>query len=91
MPPQREVPPGDRTALLDATRAERRSREDWEASRVRLEDAIRIAVANGGSLRAVAELVGFSHGRVRDIVQRMPLLGDEYYQIIEDQGEPHNT
>jgi hypothetical protein len=82
MPPRREVAPDDHTALRSAVDAERQARESWEQSRDALEDAIRIAVANGASLRAVADLVGLSHGRVRDIVNRMPVPGDDYYKIV---------
>ena len=85
MPPRREVGAVDRQALLEAVETERVSREAWEMSRTVLEDAIRVAVGNGASLRAVAELVDLSHGRIRDIVKQMPLETDEYYVIANDE------
>jgi hypothetical protein len=84
------MPPADREALVGAARDDRQAREACETARYHLEDAIRVAVANGASLRAVAELVDLSHGRVRDIVKRMPLQADDYYEIVNgdapDQG-----
>ena len=58
----------DRAALQRAARKERAAREQWDASLVELQQAIRQAASNGASLRQIAALIGRSHGRVRDIL-----------------------
>lgn len=82
MPPKRDVSETDRAKLLRAVAAERKARETWNGARIFLEDTIRIAVANGASLRSVAKLVDLSHGRVRDIIKQMPLDVDDYFEIV---------
>jgi DNA-binding NarL/FixJ family response regulator len=67
---RREVTPSDRAALLRAARSERAARARWDDSLDELEQAIKQASANGASLREIAQLIGRSHGRVRDLVKR---------------------
>jgi hypothetical protein len=67
---RRDVTEPDRAALLEAARSERAARQSWDESLAELERVIKQASGNGASLRAIAGLIGRSHGRVRELVQR---------------------
>ena len=62
--------PTDRAALLRAAQSERAAKAAWEKSLAGLGQAIKQASENGASLRAIAELIGRSHGRVRELLHR---------------------
>ena len=66
---RRELAPADREALTRAVRQEQAGRERWDNARADLAEAIRQASENGASLRAIAEMTGQSHPRVRQIIQ----------------------
>ena len=67
---RREVSPDDRAVLERAARSERYARNNWDKALMDLEQAIKQASENGASLRAIAELIGRSHGRVRELLHR---------------------
>ena len=67
---RREATRADLVALKRAARSERAARARWERSLTELERAIKQASTNGASLRAIADAIGRSHGRVRELLRR---------------------
>ena len=62
--------PVDQKALKQAALKERSARLKWDRSLADLEQAIKQASENGASLRAIANTIGRSHARVRELLQR---------------------
>jgi hypothetical protein len=67
---RQDVRPADRLALEEAARAERAARDAWDVSLRRLAQLIKQASRHGASLRAIATLIGRSHGRIRELLQK---------------------
>jgi len=69
---RREVTASDKAALRRAANSERTARERWDASLIKLQQAIKDASQNGASLREIANTISRSHARVRQLLDRDP-------------------